>query len=156
MAKSQESFNKKEKEKKRLKKRKDKEARAEERRNNPSGGFESMLAYVDEYGNITDTPPDPTRRSTISADTIEVSTPKKEATEADALRSGVGDFYNDAKGFGFIKEKDTREKYFFHVQGILETVKEGDAVLFELERGLRGMNAIRVKKGVPPAPDQNL
>jgi len=147
MAKSQESFNKKEKEKKRLKKRKDKEARAEERKTNSSGGdFDSMIAYVDEYGNITDTPPDPTRKSKVNASSIEVSTPKKEAADVITLRTGKIDYFNDAKGFGFIKETNTQEKYFVHINGLLQEVKEGDKVSFELERGNRGMNAVRVKK----------
>jgi len=147
MAKSQESFNKKEKEKKRLKKRKDKVARAEERKTNSSGGdFDSMIAYVDEYGNITDTPPDPTRKSKVNASSIEVSTPKKEAVDAITVRTGKIDYFNDAKGFGFIKETDTQEKYFVHINGLLQEVKEGDKVSFELERGNRGMNAVRVKK----------
>ena len=63
MAKSQDTYNKKEKEKKRLKKRLEKKARAEERKANSEGGeLENMMAYVDEDGNITDTPPDPTKK----------------------------------------------------------------------------------------------
>ena len=63
MAKSQQTFSKSEKEKKRLKKRQEKEAkklaRKEEEKNS---GLDSMMAYVDEFGNITDTPPDPTKK----------------------------------------------------------------------------------------------
>ena len=63
MAKSQETFSKKEKEKKRIKKRQDKLVKKDERKANSSGGdLDSMMAYVDEYGNITDTPPDPTKK----------------------------------------------------------------------------------------------
>ena len=64
MARSQETFGKKEKEKKRLKKREEKQKRKEERKanSNKGGDLDSMLAYVDEYGNITDTPPDPTKK----------------------------------------------------------------------------------------------
>jgi hypothetical protein len=59
MAKSQITFNKKENEKKRLKKRLEKEKKREARKANaPGGGFENMIAYVDENGNLTDTPPD--------------------------------------------------------------------------------------------------
>ena len=67
MAKSQQSFNKKEKEKKRLKKREDKKKKASERRDNSAGGgLDNMMAYVDEFGNITDTPPDPTKKKKIT------------------------------------------------------------------------------------------
>ena len=73
MAKSQNAFIKQENEKKRLKKRKDKLQKKEERKLNSSeGGLDSMIAYVDENGNITDTPPDPTRKTKIDASTIEI------------------------------------------------------------------------------------
>ena len=69
MARSQETFNKKEKEKKRLKKKQEKQLRKEERKanNNKGAGLESMLAYVDENGQITDTPPDKRAAMGISA-----------------------------------------------------------------------------------------
>ena len=64
MAKSQETFNKKEKEKKRLQKRKEKEQRKEDRKANAKegGSWEDMMAYVDENGNISAAPPDPTKK----------------------------------------------------------------------------------------------
>jgi cold shock CspA family protein len=148
MAKSQETFNKKEKEKKRLKKRQDKQQKLDERRSNPTaGGLDNMIAYVDEFGNITDTPPDPTmKKKIIDAGSIEISIPKREDEEIDPIKTGKVDFFNDSKGFGFIRELSTQEKYFVHVHGLLEKVQEGDMVTFELERGLKGMNAVRVKK----------
>jgi len=148
MAKSQDTFNKKEKEKKRLKKRQEKNVKREDRKSNSSGGdLENMLAYVDENGNLTDTPPDPTKkRKVVIASSIEISVPRREEEEIDPIRTGRIDFFNDSKGFGFIKEKDTQEKYFVHINGLLDDVKEGDNVVFELERGLKGLNAVRVKK----------
>jgi cold shock CspA family protein len=147
MAKSQQAFNKSEREKARLKKRKDKLQRQEERKANPGGtGLEDMLAWVDENGNITNTPPDPTKKIKIDAESIEISTPKREEKENSAIKFGRVDFLNDAKGFGFIRELETQEKYFVHVNGLLEAVKENDKVSFELERGMKGMNAVRVKK----------
>jgi len=62
MGKSQETFSKKEKEKKRLKKRKEKLARREERKANPKKTFEESIAYIDEHGNFSDTPPDATKK----------------------------------------------------------------------------------------------
>ena len=147
MAKSQDTFNKKEKEKKRLKKRQDKNLKKEDRKSNSSGGdFESMLAYVDENGNLTDTPPDPSKKRKVIASSIEISVPRREEEEIDPVHLGRIDFFNDSKGFGFIKERDTQEKYFVHINGLLEDVKEGDNVSFELERGLKGLNAFNVKK----------
>jgi cold shock CspA family protein len=147
MAKSQDTFNKKEKEKKRLKKRQDKNLKREDRKSNSTGGdFENMLAYVDENGNLTDTPPDPSKKRKVIASSIETSVPRREEEEIDPIRKGKIEFFNDSKGYGFIKEHETQEKYFVHVNGLLEDVKEGDVVTFELERGLKGLNAIRVKK----------
>lgn len=147
MAKSQITFNKQDKEKKRLKKRLDKQQKREERKSNsPGGGFENMIAYVDENGNITDTSPDPAKKKKINANSIEVSVPKREKEEAITIRTGRVEFFNDAKGFGFIKELETQEKYFVHANGLLEDIKENDVVTFEIERGFKGMNCIRVKK----------
>jgi len=147
MGKSQESFNKKEKEKKRLKKRQDKLARREERKANAKPTkFEDMISYVDEYGNPTDTPPDPTKKVVINAEDIEIGVPKKEKEEVDPIRSGKLEFFNTEKGFGFIKENDTNEKFFVHVSNLTEEIEENDKVSFELEQGMKGLNAVRVKK----------
>ncbi|MDN5214892.1 cold shock domain-containing protein [Fulvivirgaceae bacterium BMA12] len=147
MAKSQDSFNKQEKEKKRLKKKQEKQQRREERNaNSQGGGLENMMAYVDEDGNITDTPPDPAKKKDISAESIEIGIPKKEEVEVDAVRKGRVDFFNTSKGFGFIRELETQEKFFVHVSALTEEIAENDTVTFEVERGLKGMNAINVKK----------
>jgi cold shock CspA family protein len=147
MAKSQETFSKKEKEKKRLKKRQDKLVKKEERKADSVGGsLESMMAYVDEYGNITDTPPDPTKKKKIIASNIEIGVPKREDEPEAAARQGKISYWNDSKGYGFIKDLITQENVFVHVNGTLEAVKEGDTVTFEVERGQKGMNAVRVKK----------
>ena len=147
MAKSQVTFNKQEKEKKRLKKRKDKQQKKEERKANPQGGgFESMIAYVDENGNITDTSPDPSTKTIIDPESIVVSIPKKEKEEVITVRTGKIDYFDDKKGFGFIRESTSQEKYFFHVSGLLDDVKENDTVTFELEKGFKGLSAVKVKK----------
>jgi cold shock CspA family protein len=147
MAGSQETFNKKDKEKKRLKKRLDKQQKLAERKaNQQSGGAGNMIAYVDENGRITDTPPDPANRKKIDAGSIELGVPKRETVEAISIRKGRVDFFDSSKGFGFIKEPDTQERFFVHVNALTEEIKEGDIVTFEIERGLKGMNAVRVKK----------
>ncbi|MEN8786538.1 MAG: hypothetical protein ABF270_01845, partial [Flavobacteriales bacterium] len=91
MAKSQETYNKKEKEKKRLKKRQEKEARKLARKEEEkNSGLDSMMAYVDEFGNITDTPPDPTKKKVeIDAEDIVIGVPTREAMpEPDPIRQG--------------------------------------------------------------------
>jgi cold shock CspA family protein len=147
MAKSQQSFSKKEKEKKRLKKRQDKLKKQEERKANAkSSELDDMMAYVDEFGNITDTPPDPTKKEKVNTESIEISIPKKEVVEVDPIRKGRVDFFDTSKGFGFIIEQETQERFFVHVKGLTEDVKENDRVSFELEQGMKGWNAVRVKK----------
>jgi cold shock CspA family protein len=145
MAGSQETFGKKEREKKRLKKRKDKLLKKEERRAN---GQESEFIYVDEFGQLTSTPPDPTKKIKVDASTIEIGIPKKEDREEEEVadKQGKVSFFDTSKGFGFILDSNSQEKYFVHVSGLLEEVKENDKVTFELEKGLKGMNAVRVKK----------
>ena len=147
MARSQETFSKKEKEKKRLKKRKDKALKREERKaSSEGGGLDNMLAYVDEFGNISDTPPDENvKKKEIKAENIEIGIPKRTDVPISASREGRVVFFNDSKGYGFIKETGTEEKYFVHVNGLLEEIKENDLVEFELERGMKGMNAVQVK-----------
>lgn len=147
MGKSQETYNKKEKEKKRLKKRLEKQQKKEERKANAeTSSFDDMIAYVDENGNLTDTPPDKTKKKVIDAESIEIGVPKRVEEEVDPIRKGRIDFFNEAKGFGFIKEHETNEKFFVHVNGLLEEVVENDVVQFELEQGMKGLNAVRVKK----------
>ena len=147
MAGSQQTFNKKDQEKKRLKKRLDKQQKLADRKANAqSSSFENMLAYVDEYGNITDTPPDPATRGKIDAGQIEIGVPKREKVETPTVRNGSVEFFNHSKGFGFIKELNSQEKYFVHVNSLTEEIRENDKVTFEVERGMKGMSAVRVKK----------
>jgi len=148
MGRSQDSFNKKEREKKRAKKREEKLKRKEERKeNNLKGtGLDNMISYVDEYGNPTDTPPDLTQREEIAAEDIVIGIPKKEESEEESpFKDGTVEFFNHEKGFGFIKEIGTGEKYFVHISQCIDEISEGNRVLFELEKGPKGLNAVRVK-----------
>lgn len=149
MGRSQETFGKKEKEKKKQKKREEKERRKQERReNSQGGGLENMMAYVDEYGNITDTPPDPTvKKEKVKAEDIVLGIPKKDdSMEEDPIHEGKVTFFNDSKGYGFIKDLGNQESYFVHVNGLKNEVTEGDKVKFELEKGPKGLMAVRVEK----------
>jgi cold shock CspA family protein len=149
MGRSQETFGKKEKEKKRLKKRQEKQKKREERKanTNKSNDLDSMIAYTDEYGRISDTPADPIKRKKeIDAESIEISIPKQSKEKFDTIRKGKVAFFNDSKGYGFIRDNETDEQYFVHASGILEEIMENDSVSFELEKGLKGLNAVNVKK----------
>ena len=144
MAKSQQTFNKTEKEKKRKKKREDKRkkmlARKAEAKESGTSGI--PLAYVDFNGNLVDTPPDPSMN-------IVLGIPKKEEgdmEEFDPVRNGKVSFFDSSKGFGFIIDSENNEKYFVHVSGLIDEIIENDKVSYELEKGMKGMNAVRVKK----------
>jgi cold shock CspA family protein len=146
MAKSQQTYSKIEKEKARAKKREDKKKKKEARK--AEGGTSGIqFAYVDAYGNLTDTPPDPADKIKVEAEDIVLGIPKKEeGEEEDPLRKGKVSFYDSSKGFGFIIDAENNEKYFCHVSGLLDDIMENDKVEYELERGMKGMNAVKVKK----------
>ena len=149
MGKSQETFNKKEKEKNRLKKRQEKTEKMEERKANAKKGktLEEMMAYIDENGNITSTPPDPRKKKIFKPEEIQVGVPIQEAGKEESLiRTGVITFFNDTKGFGFIKDMQTQESVFIHVNQLSEAIRENDKVTFQVERGPKGLQALDVKK----------
>jgi cold shock CspA family protein len=146
MARSKEGSNKREKEKQRQKEKQEKREKMEERRANQAKGkpLEEMLAYVDEDGNITSTPPDPEKRKVINSEDIEIGVPKRKEID-DPLKEGRIDFFNSAKGFGFIIQNDGL-KVFFHINQTTYPVKEGDTVNYTIERGPKGWNAVDVTK----------
>lgn len=61
------------------------------------------------------------------------------------MNTGTVKFFNDTKGFGFIIEDDSKREYFVHVSGLIDEIREGDNVEFELTEGKKGLNAINVK-----------
>jgi len=153
MARSQETFNKKEKESKKLKKRKDKEIKKEERKANSGkgGSLDDMMAYVDENGNLTSTPPDPSKKIVINEEDIQIGVAKREDAGPEEPKTGKVTFFNDSKGYGFIKDSVNQESYFVHVHGCIDQIQENDNVTYELERGQKGWNAVNVKI-VPKTP----
>jgi cold shock CspA family protein len=148
LARSTETFSKKEKEKARLKKSKDKKEKAEDRKANAGKGksLEDMMAYIDEHGNITSTPPDPSRKIKINVDDIRIGTAKQQDLPHDTIRNGVVSFFNESKGYGFIKDLETQESIFVHINALTEPLKENNMVTFETEQGPKGLSAIKVKK----------
>ena len=61
------------------------------------------------------------------------------------MKNGTVKFFNESKGFGFVIEDDSKTEYFLHVTGLIDEVREGDAVEFELTEGRKGLNAVNVK-----------
>lgn len=146
MAKSQATFSKKENEKKRLKKRNDKQEKREERQaNKKSMSLEDMMAYVDENGNITSTPPDPKKKKVINTKDIQIGTARQEdIIDENPIKKGTVTFFNESKGYGFIRNAETQESVFVHVNGLKTQIKEGDKVSFEIEKGQKGPTAVSV------------
>ncbi|RLD23325.1 MAG: cold-shock protein [Bacteroidetes bacterium] len=61
------------------------------------------------------------------------------------MNKGTVKFFNDAKGFGFVIDEESKKEYFVHVSGLIDEIKEGDEVEFELAEGKKGLNAVDVK-----------
>jgi cold shock CspA family protein len=141
-----ETWNKKEREKKKRQNKKEKAEKRQERRESKSADFESMIAYIDENGNLSSTPPDPKKKFTVKAEDIEIGVPKQEElSPEDLIRTGVVTFFNNDKGYGFIKDKETSESVFVHINSLSEPIKENNIVSFETESGPKGLNAVNVK-----------
>ena len=149
MGRSQETFNKKEVRNKKEKKRKEKAQKRLARKENKGGSsLDDMIAYVDENGQLTSTPPDPTKKQEIELEDIEVSVPKfNEREEVDPILKGTLVYFNDSKGYGFIKIKGSQDKVFVHVNNMIDdNIIEGNNVTFETEKGPKGLAAVRVHK----------
>jgi CspA family cold shock protein len=61
------------------------------------------------------------------------------------MNKGTVKFFNNSKGFGFIKDGASEKEYFVHVSGLKDEIKENDEVTFDLQEGKRGLNAVNVK-----------
>jgi cold shock CspA family protein len=147
MGKSQETSNKKEVKNKKEKKRKEKaKKRLIKKETGKKSSFDDMIAYVDEYGKITSTPPDPNKKIIVDAGGIELGATKSDpAQKSDFIRKGVVTFFNDSKGFGFIRDMETKQDVFVHANNLEEPVKENNMVTFEIGKGPKGPTALNVK-----------
>ncbi|MGG9962329.1 cold-shock protein [Ferruginibacter sp. SUN106] len=143
-----ETWNKKEREKKKQQSKREKKERMQERKENPKAkSMDDMMAYIDENGNISATPPDPKKMRKIKLEDIEIGVPRQgEMDPADLIRTGTVTFFNGAKGYGFIKDIETGESVFVHINALKDEVNEGSKVTFEVEMGPKGANAINVRK----------
>ena len=61
------------------------------------------------------------------------------------MNKGTVKFFNDSKGFGFITDENDSKEYFVHISGLIDEIREGDVVEFELKEGKKGLNAVNVK-----------
>ncbi len=147
MGRSQESFNKKDVRSKKEKKRKEKEKkRAARKESEKSSSLDDMIAYVDERGRISDTPPDPDEKEEVKAEDIEISIPNQQNNrEENLIRKGVVSFFNDSKGYGFIRDLESKESFFVHINNVEGEIIEGNLVIFEIGAGQKGPAALNVK-----------
>jgi cold shock CspA family protein len=142
-----ETFNKKEQQKRKQQKKKEKEQRKADRKANAkSGALEDMLAYVDENGNISSTPPDPNKKKVIKESDIVLGSRNVGGFEVNPIRKGRVTYFNTSKGYGFIKDLQTQESIFVHVNSLTIPIKENDMVSFQTEHSVKGLAAVSVKK----------
>jgi cold shock CspA family protein len=150
MAKSKATFSKRDREKKKQEKKQEKAERKEERRANSMKGasLEDMMVYVDDDGNFTSVLPDPKKKIEVDASKIELDITKMQAAaREDARRNGIVTMFNHAKGFGFIRDLDSQKSVFVHINSVPGGVlNEGDKVSFDLQRTVKGDNAVNVTK----------
>ncbi|HVN58837.1 MAG TPA: cold shock domain-containing protein [Bacteroidales bacterium] len=147
MGRSNETSGKKEVKKKQEQKRKEKDQkRALKKSEGKKSSFEDMIAYVDEFGKISSTPPDPNKITVTDASSIELEvTRNKPEFAANPERKGIVSFFNESKGFGFIRDLESNQRVFVHANNLLEPVKEDNIVIFETVRGSKGIAAMKVR-----------
>jgi len=147
MGRSQETFNKKEVRNRKEKKRKEKaEKKAKRKTDGKNGDLSDMIAYVDEYGQITSTPPDPGRKIVVEAEDIELGATRNKSEESPSFeKKGVIISYKVSQGYGFIKEQNSNRNIFFHASNLLEPVEENSTVVFEVGKGIKGPAAMKVR-----------
>ena len=142
------NWKKKERENKKQQQKKNKEEKKLYRKENQKDGnnLDSMIAYVDENGNLSSKPPDPAKKKVFNQDDIVIGVPQQLPMDPEELiRSGTVAFFNTAKGFGFIRDSKTEEKIFVHANALTQMIKENDKVSFEIEMAAKGPAAVNVK-----------
>ena len=147
MGRSHETFGKKEVRTRQEKKKKAKEQKRVMKKNEgKKTSFDDMIAYVDEFGKISSTPPDPDKKTVITAESIELKITKNRPEIAtNEEHKGIVTFYNEKKRFGFIRDLESNQRVFVHANNLLEPVKEDNIVTFETGRGPKGISAMKVK-----------
>lgn len=150
MAKSQQTFNKKEREKKRAKKKQAKLERREQRKLEKKEigklTLEDQLMYLDENGNLTREKPDPSKKFKIKAEDIKLGVPLNMKPNYETVFRGKVKYFQEDKGYGFITEKATKESIFVHINDAYNGISENHIVEYEVGKGPRGPKAIKVTR----------
>ena len=141
-----ESWKKKDREQKKQKAKHEKAERRQQRKENAKKSFDDMIAYLDENGNLSATPPDPRKKVEVKHEDIQIGVPEYvPPTEEELTRTGKVTFFNNAKGFGFIKDLVSQQSVFVHANNLESQIQENDKVSFQIEMGQRGPAAVKVK-----------
>jgi cold shock CspA family protein len=146
MAKSSSTSTKKDREKRKQKERKEKLEKKADRKTIKAKTFDEMIAYVDEFGRISSTPPP--QRLPVDQDSIEISVTRQSESEEETVKTGTVFSFDEAKGYGFIKESNTNESIFVHSSALSTPIRQGNKVTFEIDKGDRGFFAVNVKLAV--------
>ena len=91
-------------------------------------------------------PPDPSKKKIIKESDIVLGSRNIGGASVDPVRKGKVTYFNASKGYGFIKDIETQESIFVHSKAVSFAIKENDLVSFETENGMKGLNAVQVKK----------
>ena len=152
MGKSQQTFNKSEREKARAKKKKEKlerrEARKLEKEQKGKQTLEDQFMYMDENGNLTSTKPDPTKRFEAKLEDISLGVPQNSRESFDTVHRGKVKTFIEDKGYGFITNKASKESIFVHINDAYDGISENHIVDYEIGKGNKGQKAINVVRVV--------
>ena len=114
--------------------------------NKGAHSLESMLAYVDEKGNLSSQPMDPRKKLVVNVEDIDISIPRQSDIQSeDQVQVGIVTLFKTDRGFGFIKNLQTQQSHFFHIKSLIDPVRENNKVSFETEKGPRGPSAINIR-----------
>jgi cold shock CspA family protein len=142
-----EYFSKRDREKKKQHTRKEKYETMRQRKEASRNGnsLADMMAYVDENGNLTSIPQDPKRKRDYSIDEIEIGvTSGKDPNSNEVYDEGVVTFFNEEKGYGFIRDARTKQSVFVHHKQLLAPIQLNDKVRFLIAKGMKGPEATEV------------
>lgn len=138
-----ETFKKRTLQQRRARRRQEKIERRQQRRAEEAESYDEMIVYIDEFGNFTDVPPSEQKREKVKAENIDIGIGG--IAEQTEFKGTITMFLSD-KGYGFIREEDTGDSVFFHVNNANQPVAERDRVIYEKERTPKGYAAIRIRK----------